>query len=166
MDVLDTLQLDDRRLDITRATEADVPAIVDLLADDVLGATRESSDSADSAGFAPYLSAFRQIDADARHLLVAVRDEDRAVVATMHLTLLPGLSRQAATRLQIEAVRVGASVRGLGLGTSMIEWAHRYGREHGARMVQLTTDNTRSDAHRFYERLGYVASHQGFKLEL
>src|SRR5690625_4427513 len=139
------------------------PGIVALLADDVLGASRESPDVAD---LAPYLAAFSEIDADGRHLLVAVRDESGAVVATMHLTLLPGLSRQAATRLQIEAVRVGASARGLGLGTRMIEWAHQYGREHGARLVQLTTDRSRTDAHRFYEKLGYVASHVGFKLEL
>lgn len=163
MDALDTVQLEDRRLTITRATEADVPAIVALLADDVLGAARESEHSAD---LAPYLAAFHEIDADRRHLLVAVRDESAAVVATMHLTLLPGLSRQAATRLQIEAVRVGAQARGLRLGTEMIQWAHRYGREHGARMVQLTTDRSRADAHRFYQRLGYVASHEGFKLEL
>lgn len=163
MDPSQTVQLGDRRLTITRATEADVPEIVALLADDVLGASRESPDVAD---LAPYLAAFSEIDADGRHLLVAVRDESGKVVATMHLTLLPGLSRQAATRLQIEAVRVGASARGLGLGTRMIEWAHQYGREHGARLVQLTTDRSRTDAHRFYEKLGYVASHMGFKLEL
>jgi len=163
MDLSQTVQLGDRRLTITRATEADVPAIVALLADDVLGAARESADSAE---LSPYLAAFAEIDRDSQHLLVAVRDESGAVVATMHLTLLPGLSRQAATRLQIEAVRVGASVRGLGLGTRMFEWAHQYGREHGARLVQLTTDRRRADAHRFYQRLGYVASHDGLKLEL
>ncbi|HLS74340.1 MAG TPA: GNAT family N-acetyltransferase [Actinomycetaceae bacterium] len=163
MDPSHTVQLGDRHLTITRATEADVPTIVALLADDELGASRESTDSADRSR---YLAAFAEIDSDSRHLLVAVRDESGAVVATMHLTLLPGLSRQAATRLQIEAVRVGDSARGLGLGTRMIEWAHQYGREHGARLVQLTTDRSRTDAHRFYQRLGYVATHEGFKLEL
>lgn len=156
---MSTLEIDGRELAITRATEADVPAIVAMLADDMLGAGRESAD------LAPYREAFREIDADTRHLLVAIRDE-HDVVATMHLTLLPGLSRHAATRLQIEAVRVAASVQGGGLGTRMLEWAHQYGRDHGARLVQLTTDKSRADAHRFYERLGYVASHEGFKLEL
>lgn len=156
---MNTLETNGRQLAITRATEADVPAIVAMLADDMLGAGRESAD------MAPYLEAFREIDADARHLLVAIRDE-HDVVATMHLTLLPGLSRNAATRLQIEAVRVAAPVQGGGLGTRMLEWAHQYGRDHGARLVQLTTDKTRADAHRFYEQLGYVASHEGFKLEL
>lgn len=160
MDATNTLQINDRQLTVTRATEADVPAIVAMLADDRLGAGRESEE------LAPYLAAFRVIDADARHLLVAVRDEHESVIATMHLTLLPGLSRSAATRLQIEAVRVAGSVQGGGLGTRMLEWAHQYGRDHGARLVQLTTDKTRADAHRFYERLGYVASHEGFKLEL
>src|SRR5699024_8242030 len=73
---------------------------------------------------------------------------------------------QAATRLQIEAVRVGASARGLGRGTRRIEWAHQYGRERGARPVQLTTARDRTDARRFYEKLGHLASHRGFMLEL
>src|SRR5699024_1305637 len=143
--------------------EADVQEIMMLLAEAVLGASRESPDLAD---LAPYLPAFSHIDADGRHLPVDVRHEHRKVLATMHLTLLPALSRQAAPRLQIEDVRVVASARGLGLGSRLIEWTHQYGREHGARLVQLTTDRNRTDAHRFYEKLGYVASHMGFKLEL
>lgn len=95
-----------------------------------------------------------------------VRDEAGTTVGTMQLSLIPGLSRGGATRLQIEAVRVAAATRGSGLGRAMIAWAHGYGRRHGADLAQLTSDKTRRDAHRFYEGLGYVASHEGFKLEL
>ncbi len=144
----------------TRATREDVPALVALLADDPLGAGREGTD------LAPYLAAFAAVDADPAQLLVAVRDESGAVVGTMQLTLIPGLSRGGALRLQVEAVRVAEPARGTGLGTAMLEWAAAYGRERGARLVQLTSDRQRTDAHRFYERLGYVASHVGFKLPL
>ena len=84
----------------------------------------------------------------------------------MQLTLLPGLARAAATRLQIEAVRIDASVRRTGLGTALLEWAHDYGRERGAVLAQLTTDKSRAEALRFYGRLGYEASHQGLKRSL
>lgn len=131
-----------------------------LLADDVLGAERESSD------LEPYLAAFHQIDRDPQQLLVAVRDAHGRVVGTMQLTLIPGLSRGGATRLQIEAVRLSSDVRGTGLGTALFAWAHDYGRRHGATLAQLTSDRSRTDALRFYERLGYAASHEGLKLPL
>lgn len=145
---------------VDRATEADVPALLALLADDALGARRETDDPE------PYLAALREIDADPRHLLVAVRDDGGEVVATMQLTLLPGLARAGATRLQVEAVRVARAARGGGLGAALLEWAHGWGRERGATLVQLTSDRTRTDAHRFYERLGYAPSHVGFKRPL
>lgn len=154
------LRLGDRRFRLERAVRADVPSLVALLADDVLGRDRES-DSLD-----PYLQAFVRIDQDPHQLLVAVRDESGAVVATMQLTLMPSLSRGGATRLQIEAVRVAASTRGSGLGTALFEWAHRWGREQGASLAQLTTDASRTDAHRFYDALGYAPSHLGYKLPL
>lgn len=145
---------------IERATRDDVPAIVALLADDPLGAGRESGD------LDVYLAAYDVIDADPAHLLAVVRDEGGTVIGTMQLTLLPGLSRAASTRLQVEAVRIAAQARGTGLGGAMIAWAHQWGAARGARVAQLTTDRTRTDAHRFYERLGYVASHVGMKKEL
>lgn len=145
---------------VRRARAGDVEEIVALLRDDDLGASRESKD------LGPYASAFQQIDSDSKHFLAVIESAEGEVVGTMHLTLIPGLSRNATTRLQIEAVRVARSARGTGLGTAMIEWAHDYGREHGATLVQLTTDKTRPDAHRFYRALGYVDSHEGFKLEL
>ena len=148
------------RYELRRAVEADVPAIVALLADDPLGATREH------AGLDPYLAAFREVDADPNQCLVAVRDAADVVVVTMQLTILPGLSRGGAKRLQIEAVRVADGTRGDGLGAALFEWAHNYGRHHGATLVQLTSDKTRQGALRFYRRLGYEATHEGFKLRL
>ncbi len=148
-----------RSFRVARASRADVPELVLLLADDAIGSTREGAD------LTPYLAAFEAIDRDPAQLLVTVRDEEHTV-GTMQLTLIPGLSRSGALRLQIEAVRVAASARGVGLGTALLEWAATYGRERGASLVQLTTDKQRSGAHRFYESLGYVASHEGFKLHL
>lgn len=146
---------------VDRAAREDVAAIVAMLADDPLGLSRE-----DGVAMEAYQAAFDAVDVDPAHLLVLVRDRHGEPAGTMQLTLLPGLSRGGATRLQIEAVRVHPAHRGHGLGAGMIEWAHEYGRRRGARLVQLTTDNSRTDAHRFYARLGYQASHLGMKLVL
>jgi GNAT superfamily N-acetyltransferase len=154
------LEVRGRSFRVDRATEADVPRLLALLADDALGARRESDDPA------PYLAAFAQIDADPSHLLVAVRSDDGSVVATMQLTLLPGLSRAGSTRLQVEGVRVAPEARGGGLGAALMGWAHEWGAARGATVVQLTSDRSRTGAHRFYERLGYEPSHVGFKRPL
>lgn len=144
---------------IRRAVAQDVTAIVDLLADDPLGAQRERP------GDPVYATAFEEIDADPRQVLV-VADAAGEVVGTLQLTFIPGLSRLGSTRALIEAVRVRSDQRGSGLGGRLIEWAIGTAREQGAAMVQLTTDASRVDAHRFYERLGFVASHVGMKLAL
>ncbi|WP_067436542.1 GNAT family N-acetyltransferase [Nocardioides jensenii] len=154
------LQLADRRFTIERATASDVPGLVALLADDSIGAARESPD------LAPYLTAFREIDADPHQYLAAVRDESGDLVAMLQLTVIPGLARAGAKRLQIEAFRVSSSTRGTGLGTALMEWAAAHGAARGATLAQLTSDKQRVDAHRFYERLGYAASHEGFKRPL
>ncbi|MFF9688000.1 GNAT family N-acetyltransferase [Streptomyces sp. NPDC014623] len=147
-------------LDIRPAALVDLPAIVAMLADDPLGAQRESPDD-----LAPYHLAFRRLADDPnQHLVVAVR-EGRAV-GTLQLTIVPGLSRRGATRSVIEGVRVHADERGSGLGTQLIQWAVDESRRQGCQLVQLTSDSTRTDAHRFYERLGFAASHVGFKLTL
>ncbi|MFF1870859.1 GNAT family N-acetyltransferase [Kitasatospora herbaricolor] len=147
-------------LQIRRATADDLPAIVAMLADDPLGSTRESPED-----LTPYRSAFRRIEDDPQqHLVVAVRDG--RTVGTLQLTLIPGLSRKGSTRAVVEAVRVHADERGSGLGTRLIEWAVDTSRELGANLVQLTSDAGRTDAHRFYERLGFTGSHLGFKLQL
>jgi GNAT superfamily N-acetyltransferase len=145
-----------------RATEADLPAIVAMLADDGLGRGREDASLPLARG---YQDAFAAIDADCNQML-AVAEADGAVVGTLQLTFLPGLSHKGAWRGQVESVRVASSRRGTGLGQAMLEWAVAECRARGCRMVQLTTDKTRADAHRFYERLGFKASHEGFKLQL
>lgn len=145
-----------------RAGRADVPAIVALLADDVLGATRENPQEAD---LEPYFTAFADIQADPNQFLCVARLGGE-VAGTLQLSFIPGLSRGGAKRGQIEAVRVASSRRGHGLGEKLITWAVEKCRERGCSLVQLTTDVRRDDAHRFYERLGFSASHTGFKLEL
>jgi GNAT superfamily N-acetyltransferase len=130
------------------------------LADDARGAQRESTE------VEPYWAAFQEIDRHPNQLLVAVRDGDDNLVATMQLTLIPCLARAGAKRLQIGGVRLASSRRGTGLGTALFEWAHEHGHRHGAVLAQLTTDKTRSDAHRSYDRLGYQASHEGYKRPL
>lgn len=148
---------------LRRAIASDVGAIVALLANDQLRASVESTTLEDRA---PYDLAFKAIDTDPAQLLVVAVSPSGDVVATMQLTSIPGLARAGATRLQIEAVRVHSDLRGNGLGGAMITWAIAEGRQRGARMIQLTSDSTRLDAHRFYERLGFTASHVGFKLSL
>ncbi|WP_405658505.1 GNAT family N-acetyltransferase [Streptomyces sp. RK9] len=147
-------------LEIRPAVPDDIPAIVAMLADDPLGAQRESPDD-----LTPYLSAFQRLAEDPnQNLVVAVREG--RVVGTLQLTIVPGLSRKGAVRSIIEAVRVHADERGSGLGTRFIEWAVDESRRQGCQLVQLTSDVKRTDAHRFYERLGFTASHVGFKLQL
>ena len=147
-------------LEIRAAVTEDVPAIVGMLADDPLGSQRESPDD-----LTPYLAALDRLAADPnQHLVVAVREG--RVVGTLQLTVIPGLSRKGATRSIIEAVRIHADERGSGLGTQLIEWAIAESRRQDCHLVQLTSDVTRTDAHRFYERLGFTASHVGFKLSL
>lgn len=143
-----------------QARKEDVPAIVAMLADDPLGATREG-DPADER----YLAAFDRIDANPYDELI-VAERDGKVVGTMQLTYLAGLSRLGAERCLIEAVRVAASTRGQGLGRTMIQWAIDRARARGCAMVQLTSDKSRQDAHRFYDSLGFTASHEGYKLKL
>lgn len=145
---------------IRPAVEADLPAIVAMLADDPLGAARESPDD-----LTPYAEALKLLVDDPRqHVVVAVREG--RVVGTLQLTIIPGLSRKGSARSIIEGVRVHADERGSGLGTRFVEWAVERSRAEGCTLVQLTSDVTRTDAHRFYERLGFTASHVGFKLQL
>lgn len=144
------------------ATLADLPAIVTLLAEDTLGERREDA----SLPLDPaYEQAFRFIDANPdQRQIVATRGN--AVVGTMQLTFIPGIAFKGAWRGQIEAVRVADSLRGQGIGAAMIEWAVGQCRARECRMVQLTSDKSRDAAHRFYRRLGWTQSHEGFKIKL
>ncbi|MFJ8782470.1 GNAT family N-acetyltransferase [Streptomyces sp. NPDC102476] len=147
-------------LEIRPAALDDLSAIVGMLADDPLGVQRESPDD-----LAPYVSALERLSSDPNQHLVVAEREGR-VVGTLQLTVVPGLSRRGATRSIIEGVRIHADERGSGLGTRLIEWAVEESRRQNCQLVQLTSDSTRTDAHRFYERLGFTASHVGFKLAL
>ncbi len=147
---------------IRPATRDDVPRIVALLADDPLGAEREQYEDPLPAA---YYDAFARIDGDSAHeLMVAVVEGD--VVGTLQLSIIPYLTYRGGRRAQIEAVRVAASMRGKGLGRELFGWAIARAKERGCHVVQLTTDKARPDALRFYESLGFQASHEGMKLHL
>jgi len=144
------------------AVAADLPEIVALLADDPLGQAREDA----SLPLAPgYLEAFAAIEAAPDQRLV-VACEDGRVVGTLQLLFLPCLSGKGAWRGYIEAMRVARDRRGQGIGERMARWAIEQCRARGCARVQLTSDNSRADAHRFWERLGFQPSHRGFKLPL
>lgn len=144
------------------AEPGDLPAVVGLLADDPLGAKRERFESPLPSS---YQAAFEAIERDPNNELV-VAVSNSAVVGVLQLTFIPGISYQGGWRALIEGVRVAPSMRSEGVGRAMFEWAIRRARERGCVLVQLTTDRARPDALRFYEQLGFVASHHGLKLKL
>ena len=148
------------------AERADVPAVLALLADDAISRQRGFGDApvAEDVDAAVW-AAFDEIDADPGNELI-VADDAGEIVGTCQLTFIPGLSRGGARRMTIEAVRVRADRRGSGLGRAMMAYALDQARARGCRMAQLTTDKRRTEAHRFYENLGFVASHEGMKLAL
>ena len=144
------------------ALKSDLSSIVSLLADDVLGQTREKiSDPLDDR----YLDAFAAIQQDKNQLL-AVVEIDKAIAGCLQISFVPGLSRLGMWRAQIESVRIGAAFRDHGLGQVMIEWAIARARDKGCGLVQLTSDKQRPEAIHFYEKLGFVSSHEGMKLSL
>lgn len=149
-------------LTFRRANAADLEDIVALLADDELGRRREDPDPPLNPR---YIDAFAAIDAD-RNQFLAVVEEGGEIVGCLQLSFIPGLSRLGLWRGQIESVRIASSRRGGGLGKRMFEWAIDECRKRGCEIVQLTTDKSRADARRFYEQLGFVASHEGMKLAL
>lgn len=158
---LGQLRLGDQTLYIRRARKSDVTGIVALLADDVLGRSREADPDDQS-----YQDAFAAVDADFHQVLLVVLTPEDQLAATAQVTFIPGLSRRGALRAQVEAVRVAAAQRGAGLGEALFVWMIEYCTARGANLLQLTTDRKRADAARFYERLGFAASHHGLKLAL
>ncbi|MGD0241570.1 MAG: GNAT family N-acetyltransferase [Streptosporangiaceae bacterium] len=161
--MLATLDVSGTEVVLRRAGAADLAAIVGLLAADQLGAARDGI--YDDSDLRAYQQAFATIERDPAHVLVVAETEGR-VVATMQLSFLPGLARRGALRAQVEAVRVHQDYRAGGLGQAMFTWAIGEARRRGCALVQLTTDKSRTGAHRFYERLGFTASHEGMKLIL
>lgn len=149
-------------LRMRRATLSDLDAILLLLSDDAVSAGRGDRSRPEDRPSSE--RAFAAIDRDpAQLLLLAESAADGVVVGTMQLTLIPGLARRGAMRLQIEAVRVRGDRRSTGIGGRMIRWAMDAAPSMGAALVQLTSDVAREDAHRFYVRLGFTPSHVGFK---
>lgn len=146
-------------LTFREATSADVPALVALYTDDPLGRGRESED------LASYAAAFARVAAEPSTAIWVAEAEDR-IVGTFQLTITPGLAQNGLVRATVEAVRIEARLRGRGLGTSMMAFAHEVARARGAGLVQLASNKARGDAHRFYERIGYARSHEGFKFPL
>lgn len=143
------------------AARADVPVVIRLLADDALGAARERLEEPLPPA---YYDAFAAIEADPNNRLLVAEREGR-LVGCAQLTFIPGLSLIGMTRAQIEAVRVDSTARGHGIGEALIRHCIALSRAAGCGLVQLTTDKSRVDAHRFYERLGFAGSHLGMKLK-
>ncbi len=142
------------------ATRADVPDVLALLMDDMLGQGREHPDPA------PYLAAFDAMQAEGNNHVIVGEDSTGRVIATYQLTFISGLSLAAARRAQVESVRVASDLRGQGVGAQMFADVRARARAAGCRLIQLTMNAARHDSHRFYETLGFTASHTGFKLYL
>ena len=149
-------------LTFRKAQRTDLETIVALLASDLLGQAREDASTPLQAA---YVSAFEAIDADPNQLLVVVTDADQ-VIGTLQLTFLPNISRLGAWRAQIEAVRIDPNCRSAGIGREMFLWAFEQARARGCQLIQLSCDHARKEAQRFYEGLGFEASHIGYKKAL
>ena len=144
------------------ATIEDLPAIVQMLADDFLGEQRECvTDPLPES----YVRAFREIEADDNNQLI-VAERAGEVIGTLQLTYTPSLSFQGSRRCTVESVRVDSGLRGQGIGREMMHWSIERARERGCGTIQLTTNLERVDAQRFYEGLGFIRSHLGMKLTL
>lgn len=148
---------------IRPAHKKDVIAIVEMLANDKLGSQREYFEDPLPES---YLRAFNRIDADPYQELIVMEDGSGKVVGTLQLSFLQYLTYQGGVRAQIEQVRIHESQRGKGLGKQLFEWAIKRSKDKGAHVVQLTTDKKRPEALKFYENLGFKASHEGMKLHL
>ena len=142
---------------IRRAIQDDVPSILALLMDDDLGKLREDG------SLKPYEDAFEAISRDENQFL-GIAELGSKPVGCFQISFIPGLSRRGMWRAQIESVRIARALRGQGLGTIMMQWAIVRARERGCGLVQLNSDKARLEAHKFYETLGFKASHEGFKL--
>jgi len=147
---------------LRRAVAKDLDSLMMLLSDDPVSASR--GDIASATDRPSYLFALEQIVADPANELLLVTDREQHVLGTMQLTRIPGMSRRGSTRLLVEAVRVHSDYRSSGIGSAMMRWVTDVAATAvDASVVQLTSDVVRTDAHRFYEQLGFVASHVGFK---
>ncbi|MDH7445789.1 GNAT family N-acetyltransferase [Aquimarina sp. 2201CG14-23] len=144
-----------------KATKKDLPTIIEMIADDPLGKTRERFQTPLPM---EYLKAFKQIDADQNQELIVLENEDSEIIGTLQLTFIQYLTYRGGIRAQIEAVRVRKDQRGLGIGKAMFTWAIERSKERNAHLLQLTTDKKRPKAINFYKELGFIDSHEGMKI--
>lgn len=148
-------------MNFRKANKEDVPFIVQMMADDELGKLRE--DFKDPLP-QQYYQAFSNIDNDPNQELIVIENESGEIIGTLQLSFIQYLTYQGGIRAQIEAVRIRNDQRGKGIGEKLFRWAIERAKEKGAHLLQLTTDKQRPDAIRFYENLGFKASHEGMKL--
>ena len=144
-----------------KATKKDVPFIVEMLADDKLGALREKYQNP-----LPqlYYDAFEEIDLDKNQELIVIENTNQEIIGTLQLSFISYLTYQGGIRAQIEAVRIRKDQRGKGYGEQFFKWAIERAKEKNAHVLQLTTDKQRPEAISFYQKLGFKASHEGMKL--
>lgn len=143
-----------------KANINDIPRIIELLLEDELGQIREHAQNNDG-----YLNAFRLINVDPNQYLMVV-EKGNQIIATCHLTIMPSITFQGTTRMQIEAVRVSKDFRGQGIGEWMFQKVKEYAKSRNAFLLQLTTNSKRPRAKHFYEKLGFEASHVGMKMKI
>ncbi|WP_298541250.1 GNAT family N-acetyltransferase [uncultured Aquimarina sp.] len=143
------------------ATRNDIAKIVEMIADDELGKTRENYQIPLPT---EYLNAFENIDTDKNQELIVVENENSEIIGTLQLSFIQYLTYRGGIRAQIEAVRIRKDQRGLGIGKTMFEWAINRAKERNAHLLQLTTDKKRPKAIKFYENLGFKATHEGMKM--
>jgi GNAT superfamily N-acetyltransferase len=147
---------------IREARKSDVAAVVGLLADDMLGQSREDPSSPLRR---EYLDAWDEMAKDANQMLIVI-EQDGALVGCLQISVIPGLTLMGARRGQLEGVHIASTHRGRGLGRRLLQWAIEECRRRGCGLVQLTANKSRHDAHRFYASLGFEPTHEGFKLGL
>ena len=144
-----------------KAIKEDIPKLVEMIADDALGQTRENfQDPLPSV----YYEAFQKIDSDPNQELIVIQETDGSIIGTLQLSFIQYLTYQGGIRAQIEAVRIHKDKRGEGLGETLFKWAIERAKDRNAHLIQLTTDKKRPEALKFYEKLGFKASHEGMKL--
>lgn len=144
-----------------KATKNDIPKIVEMIADDELGKTRENYQIPLPI---EYLQAFENIDSDQNQELIVVENENSEIIGTLQLSFIQYLTYRGGIRAQIEAVRIRKDKRGLGIGKTMFKWVIERAKERNAHLLQLTTDKKRPEAIKFYEDLGFKATHEGMKI--
>jgi GNAT superfamily N-acetyltransferase len=150
------------KIEFLDATQDDLPEIISLLVDDELGKQREIKGNSLNPA---YLAAFQEISSDKNNELI-VGKKDRKVIAVLQVTYIPNLTLQGSKRALIEGVRVSSQLRGQGVGRKLFEFVFDRARKRGCKLMQLTTNKSRPDAYRFYENLGFNATHEGFKITL